>query len=65
MVSKEYLGTVRTLLRIARSKQAIPPAAANGFIQNEPLAHEIASRFYAARSFEKIARAYLNCARYR
>jgi len=36
----------------------------NGFIQNEALANELASRFYAARGFEKIARVYLQDARY-
>jgi PAS domain S-box-containing protein len=45
-------------------EQAIRSARANGFIQNEALANELASRFYAARGFEKIARVYLQDARY-
>jgi PAS domain S-box-containing protein len=40
-------------------EQAIRSAHANGFIHNEALANELASRFYAARGFEKIARVYL------
>jgi PAS domain S-box-containing protein len=45
-------------------EQAIHSARANGFIHNEALANELASRFYAARGFEKIARLYLQDARY-
>jgi PAS domain S-box-containing protein len=45
-------------------EQAIRSAQANGFVQNEALANEIAARFYAARGFEKIAHAYLRDARY-
>jgi PAS domain S-box-containing protein len=45
-------------------EQAIRSARANGFIHNEALANEVASRFYAARGFEKIARMHLNDARY-
>ncbi len=45
-------------------ERAIRSARANGFIQNEALANEIAARFYAARGFEKIADAYLREARY-
>ena len=44
--------------------QAIRSACTNGFIHNEALANELASRFYAARGFEKIARMYLQDARY-
>jgi PAS domain S-box-containing protein len=44
-------------------EQAIRSARANGFIHNEALANELASRFYAARGFEKIARTYLQDAR--
>src|SRR5712671_6757418 len=44
-------------------EQAIRSARANGFIHNEALANELASRFYAARGFEKIARVYLQEAR--
>src|SRR5450631_4735228 len=45
-------------------EQAIRSARANGFIHNEALANELASRFYAARGFEKIARVYWQDARY-
>src|SRR5580700_430639 len=45
-------------------EQAIRSARANGFIHNEALANELASRSYAARGFEKIARVYLQDARY-
>jgi PAS domain S-box-containing protein len=45
-------------------EQAIRSARANGFIQQEALANELAARFYAARGFEKIARVYLQDARY-
>jgi C4-dicarboxylate-specific signal transduction histidine kinase len=40
-------------------EQAIRSAHANGFVHNEALANELAARFYAARSFEKISHAYL------
>jgi PAS domain S-box-containing protein len=45
-------------------EQAIGSARANGFIHNEALANELAARFYATRGFEKIARVYLQDARY-
>ena len=45
-------------------EEAIHSARANGFIHNEALANELAARFYAARGFEKIARVYLQDARY-
>jgi PAS domain S-box-containing protein len=45
-------------------EQAVRSARANGFIHNEALANELAARFYAARGFEKIARVYLQDARY-
>src|SRR4029077_12835659 len=45
-------------------ERAIRSARANGFIHNEALANELASRFYAARGFEKIARTYMQDARY-
>jgi PAS domain S-box-containing protein len=45
-------------------EQAIGSARANGFIQNEALAYEIAARFYAARGFKQIADLYLRNARY-
>lgn len=44
-------------------EQAIRSARANGFVQNDALANELAARFYAARGFERIARAYLADAR--
>jgi PAS domain S-box-containing protein len=44
-------------------EQAIRSARANGFIQNEALANELASGFYAARGFDTIAHAYLREAR--
>src|SRR6202043_728122 len=37
----------------------IRSARANGFVHNEALANELASRFYAAHGFEMIARGYL------
>src|SRR5205807_10179963 len=45
-------------------EQAIRSARANGFVHNEAVASELAARFYAARGFETIARAYLKEARY-
>jgi PAS domain S-box-containing protein len=45
-------------------EQAIRSARANGFIHNEALANEVASRFYTAHGFEKIARVYLQDARH-
>jgi PAS domain S-box-containing protein len=45
-------------------EQAIRSARANGFVHQEALANELAARFYAARGFEKIARVYLQDARY-
>src|SRR6266404_2170020 len=45
-------------------EQAIRSAQANGFVNNEALANELAARFYAARGFEKIAHPYLQDARY-
>jgi PAS domain S-box-containing protein len=45
-------------------EEAIRSARANGFVHNEALANELAARFYAARGFEKIARVYLQDARY-
>jgi PAS domain S-box-containing protein len=44
-------------------EQAIQSARENGFVQNEALAHELASRFYAARDFAAIAQPYLRAAR--
>ena len=44
-------------------EQAIRSARANGFVQNEALAYEVAARFYAARGFETFADAYLRNAR--
>ncbi|MCX4170264.1 MULTISPECIES: trifunctional serine/threonine-protein kinase/ATP-binding protein/sensor histidine kinase [Paraburkholderia] len=45
-------------------EQAIRSAQESGFAHNEALANELASRFYAARGLEKIARVYLQDARY-
>ncbi|MGF6508815.1 PAS domain S-box-containing protein [Paraburkholderia sp. 32] len=45
-------------------EKAIRSAQANGFVHNEALANELASRFYAARGLEKIARLYRQDARY-
>ncbi len=45
--------------------QAIRSARENGFIQNEALAYELASRFYRARGFERTADAHLREARAR
>ncbi|MGF6507792.1 trifunctional serine/threonine-protein kinase/ATP-binding protein/sensor histidine kinase [Paraburkholderia sp. 32] len=45
-------------------EQAIHSAQANGSVHNEALANELAGRFYAARGLEKIARLYLQDARY-
>ncbi len=45
-------------------EQAIASAHANGFIHHEALGLECAARFYAARGFGKIARAYWQDARY-
>ncbi|WP_028215286.1 AAA family ATPase [Paraburkholderia mimosarum] len=44
-------------------EEAIRLARANGFVHNEALANELASGFYAARDFDKIARVYLQDAR--
>src|SRR6202043_1930969 len=44
-------------------ERAIAAARANGFVQNEALAYELAARFYAARGFEEFARVYLRRAR--
>ena len=45
-------------------EQAIQSARANGFIQNEALACELAARFYAARGFETNSQAHLRKARH-
>lgn len=45
-------------------EQAIQSAQESGFFHTEALASELASRFYAARGLEKIARVYLQDARY-
>jgi PAS domain S-box-containing protein len=45
-------------------EQAIKTAQESGFIHIEALANELASRFYAARGLGKIARVYLQDARY-
>jgi PAS domain S-box-containing protein len=43
---------------------SIRSAHANGFVNNEAVANELAARFYAARGFDKTARAYLRDARH-
>ena len=40
-------------------EEAIRSAQANGFVQNEALAYELAARFYAARGFKQISEIYL------
>ncbi len=45
-------------------EKAIRSAHDNELIQNEALADELASRFYAGRGFERIARAYMHDARH-
>ncbi|GJH28980.1 AAA family ATPase [Caballeronia novacaledonica] len=40
-------------------EEAIRSAQLNGFMNNEATANELAGRFYAARGFDKTARAYL------
>lgn len=45
-------------------EHAISAAQARGFVHIEALANELAARFYAARGFKKIARVYLQDARY-
>lgn len=45
-------------------EQAIRSAQEGGFPHNEAIANEVASRFYAARGLEKIARVYLQDARH-
>jgi PAS domain S-box-containing protein len=45
-------------------EQAIRSARANGFIQNEALANELAARFYAARGLQQFAQLCLRNARY-
>ncbi|MGH8514836.1 MAG: GAF domain-containing protein, partial [Gammaproteobacteria bacterium] len=54
----------RALDAIDLYEQAIRSAQANGFVQNEALAYEVAARFYAARGFEQISDIYLRNARY-
>lgn len=44
-------------------EQAIRSARDNGFSHNEALATELAARFYGARGFDKIERAYMRDAR--
>jgi predicted ATPase/transcriptional regulator with GAF, ATPase, and Fis domain len=45
-------------------KRAIHSAHANGFIQVEALAYELAGQFYGARGFDEFADAYLRQAKY-
>lgn len=44
-------------------RQAIRSARANGFVQHEALAYELAARFYAVRGFDEEAHLYLRNAR--
>jgi PAS domain S-box-containing protein len=44
-------------------ERAIQSAREQSFVQNEGVAHELAARFYLARSFETIAHTYLRNAR--
>ena len=44
-------------------EQAIQSAREDGFVQNEAVAHEVAARFYLARSLETVAHTYLRNAR--
>ena len=44
-------------------EQAIRSARANGFVQNEAIAYELAARFYETRGFEDFADVYLRKAR--
>jgi tetratricopeptide (TPR) repeat protein len=44
-------------------EQAIRSARENGFVQNEALAYELASRFYRARGYDQFAGLYLRDAR--
>ncbi|MBN3766223.1 AAA family ATPase [Burkholderia sp. Ac-20365] len=45
-------------------EHAIRAAQQSGFVHNEALVNELASRFYSARGLEKIARLYMRDARY-
>lgn len=45
-------------------EQAIQLAQENSFVQIEALANEVAARFYAARGLQKVARIYMQDARY-
>src|SRR5262249_57710697 len=46
-----------------RYEQSVRSARENGFVHHEALALELAARFYAARGFDRIAKAYLRDAR--
>lgn len=45
-------------------ERAIQSAHANGFVQNEAIANEVAARFYEARGFKEIAKLYRRTARH-
>jgi PAS domain S-box-containing protein len=45
-------------------ERAISSARENGFVHHEALTLELAARFYAARGFDRIAKAYLRDAKY-
>jgi PAS domain S-box-containing protein len=53
----------RALEAMELYEDAIRSAQANGFVQVEAVASELAGRFYSGRGFEKIARTYLDAAR--
>ncbi|WP_437873536.1 AAA family ATPase [Sorangium sp. So ce363] len=55
----------RTLDAELLYEEAIRAARENGFVHNEALAYEIASRFYRARGFDAFAATYLRDARAR
>jgi predicted ATPase/signal transduction histidine kinase len=48
----------------AAYEEAIAAAGSGGFIQDQALANELAARFYISRGLDKVARVYLNDARY-
>jgi len=65
LVCAELAGFEGRLLDAEQSyEQAIQSARANGFIQNEALANELAGKFYLRRGFETAGYAYLRNARY-
>jgi PAS domain S-box-containing protein len=53
----------RDLEAMRHYEQAIQSARENGFVHNEALAHELASRFYTARDLAVLAQPHLRAAR--